>query len=358
MPYWEFLIQRETDRAWRPLTSRNLQVSEGKYRIIANTSMIEVTVCTQVFYQNDRQPPQLSQKRNQAVTPEGMLVVLPFTHLQTGVWHFNCNVNDGHCEQLRLNVVPRPASTNGGATPPAPEVPAPAASDRPPTEILETAVADLDRLLTDLDRPPAPTIVPAPGGLAIEQPSLPADRPLQLDNDIFHGVVGSSLMITGFANLDLLPPHAHQLVAIVRQPQDGSIIKRYQQPLPSERQFAFQIPIELPAQVLNHFLMGEVAIVDEADLPLMNSNFTIVYEQPAFMERSAEGIANEELEDPFAVAFQIAAQAEGLPKSNQQPGDLSLPEILAATALQSILDPDDLPMNSYEASSYEVVVDT
>jgi hypothetical protein len=353
MPYWEFLIQRETDRAWRPLTSRNLQVSEGKYRIIANTSMTDAAVCTQVFYQNDRQPPELSQKRNQAITTEGMLVVLPFTHLQAGVWHFNCNINDGHCEQLRLKVVPRSTGAVGGAAPLETELAAalipPLASERPPTEILETAVADLDRLLSDLDRPATPTIVPAAGGLSIEQPSLPMNRPLQLDHEIFPGGIGRSLMVTGFANIDLLPAQAHQLVAIVRQPQDGSIVSRCQQPLPAERQFAFQIPIELPDQLLNHFLMGEVAIVDAADLPLMNSNFTIAYEQPS--------IANEELEDPFALAFQIAAQAEGFPKSNKQPGDLSLQEILAATELQSILDPDDLPMNSYEASSYEVVVE-
>jgi hypothetical protein len=354
MPYWEFLIQRETDRAWRPLTSRNLQVSEGKYRIIANTSMITANVCTQVFYQNDRQPPELSQKRNQAVTPEGMLVVLPFTHLQMGVWHFNCNVNDGHCEQLRLKVVPRATSAVGGAAPLETEIaaaPAPLpslASERPPTEILETAVADLDRLLIDLDRPPAPTIIPAAGGLSIEQPPLPVGRPLQLDHEIFPGVIGRSLMVTGFVNLDLLPPEAHQLVAIIRQPQDGSVVSRCQQPLTAERQFAFQMPIELPDQFLNHFLMGEVAIVDAADLPLMNSNFTIAYEQP---------IANEELEDPFAVAFQIVSAEAGLPQQNKQPGDLSLQEILAATELQSILDPDDLPMNSYEASSYEVVVE-
>jgi hypothetical protein len=358
MPYWEFLIQRETDRAWRPLTSRNLQVFEGKYRVIANTSMVDAAVRTQVFYQNDQQPPQLSQHRSQAISPEGMLIVLPFTHLQSGVWHFNCNISDARevCEQLRLKVVPRPASTEppvttlevssssstpfGFATPPD--------GDRLPTEILESAVADLDILLSNLDRPPEPTLVPAAGGLPIEQSPLKTEYPLQLDHDIFYGVIGRPLMVTGFANLELLPATARQLVAIVRQPQDGSTLYRFERALNiAERQFAFQMPIELPNRPLNHFLMGEVAIVDEADYPLINSNFTIAYEQPS--------PPHEVLEDPFAVAFQIVSQAEGAP--SKQPGDLSLQEILAATDLKSILDPNDLPMNSYEASSYEVVVE-
>jgi hypothetical protein len=357
MPYWEFLIQRETDRAWRPLTSRNLQVFEGKYRIIANTSMVAATVHTQIFYQSDQQPPQLSQKRSQDISPEGMLVLLPFTHLHSGIWHFNCNISDAHdvCEQLRLKVVPCPVSPEHPVAdlevrePFAPfGFASPKPAGQPPAEILETAVAKLDLLLTNLDRPSEPTIVPAAGGFPIEQPLVETNFPLQIDHDIFHGAIGSSFMVTGCANLDLVPASARRLVVIVRQPQDGSTIHRFERLLnTADRQFTFQIPIELPNQPLNHFLMGEVAIVDEADCPLINSNFTIAYEQPSKPQ--------EDFEDPFAMAFHIASKEEKFPKS--QPGDLSLPEILAATGLKSVLDPDDLPINSYESSSYEVVVE-
>jgi hypothetical protein len=343
MPYWEFLIQRETDRAWRPLTTRSLQVSEGKYRIIANTSLVEVAVRTQVFYQTASQPPQLSQKRSQAISAEGMLVVLPFTYLQCGVWHFNCNISTDQevCEQLRLKVVPRPPTTDRPATVTAI---VPIAGERPPEEILQIAVADLEQLLTDLDRPPEPTPVPEAGGLLIEQVQIKMDRPLQLDQEIFYGMPGGLLMVTGSANMDLLPKGAERMVTSVRLPQDGSILTELERAI-VEDQFVFQIPLELPSPPLNHFLMGEVSILNRAGQPLVNCSFTIAYEQPS--------PSTEVLEDPFAIALQIVTEEQG---DRAQPGEMTLQEILSVTNMTAN-DLDDLPMNSYEAGSYEVVVD-
>jgi hypothetical protein len=351
MPYWEFLIQRETDRAWRPLTTRSLQVSEGKYRIIANTSLVDVAVRTQVFYQTESQPPQLSQKRSQAISAEGMLVVLPFTYLQCGVWHFNCNIGAEQeiYEQLRLKVVPRsPTSDSPEERLRQQSVPVtaivPLATDRQPEEILQIAVADLEQLLTDLDRPPEPTPVPEAGGIPIEQVQIKMDRPLQLDHEIFYGMPGGSLMVTGSANMELLPKGAERMVTSVRLPQDGSVLAELEQAIVAD-QFVFQIPLDLPSPPLNHFLMGEVSILNRAGQPLVNCSFTIAYEQPSQ--------TSEILEDPFAIALQIVTEEQG---DQAQPGEMTLQEILSVTNM-TVNDLDDLPMNSYEAGSYEVVVD-
>jgi hypothetical protein len=148
MTYWEFLIQREDDRSWKTLTSPNLQIIEGKYRIIANTSAIDAIVRTQVFYHTDSEPPQLSQSRSQSVSAEGVLVVLPFTHLQAGMWHFKCNVdlaeNNEICQPLKLKVLPK--------TQLAPSPTAPAIAQ--PIEMMQTALGDLDRLLDGMDTQP------------------------------------------------------------------------------------------------------------------------------------------------------------------------------------------------------------
>jgi hypothetical protein len=344
MPYWEFLIQRETDRAWRPLTTRSLQVSEGKYRIIANTSLVDVAVRTQVFYQTESQPPQLSQKRSQTISAEGMLVVLPFTYLQCGVWHFNCNISTEQeiCEQLRLKVVLHSPMTDH--RPATVTAIVPMATDRQPEEILQIAVADLEQLLTDLDRPPEPTPVPEAGGIPIQQVQIKMDRPLQLDHEIFYGMPGSSLMVTGSANMELLPKGAKRMVTSVRLPQDGSVLAEIEQAI-VEDQFVFQIPLELPSPPLNHFLMGEVSILNRAGQPLVHCGFTIAYEQPSQ--------PSEILEDPFAIALQIVTEEQG---DQAQPGEMTLQEILSVTNM-TVNDLDDLPMNSYEAGSYEVVVD-
>ena len=152
MTYWEFLIQREDDQSWKTLTSPNLQIVEGKYRIIANTSAIDATVRTQVFYHTESEPPQLSQSRSQSISPEGVLVVLPFTHLQAGMWHFKCNVdiseNNEFCQPLKLRVLPK---TLPVSIPTEPEI---ALAEPPPAEIMQTAVGDLDRLLDGMETQP------------------------------------------------------------------------------------------------------------------------------------------------------------------------------------------------------------
>ncbi len=152
MTYWEFLIQREDDRSWKTLTSPNLQIVEGKYRIVANTSAIDATVRTQVFYHTESEPPQLSQSRSQSISPEGILVVLPFTHLQAGMWHFKCNVdiakNNEFCQPLKLRVLPKTKPASSQAEP---EIVLP---EPQPADIMETAVGDLDRLLDGMETQP------------------------------------------------------------------------------------------------------------------------------------------------------------------------------------------------------------
>jgi hypothetical protein len=253
MSYWEFLIQRENDRAWRPLTSRNLQILEGNYRIIANTSVTNSTVRTQVFHQTNEQPPQLSQNRSQSTSNEGLLVVLPFTHLQPGTWHLNCNVtnpddSDIH-EKLCLKVISRPAGTPVSISPGA----AIANDHIYPDAIMAAAVSNLDVLLAD--------IAPA------TQPPL--------------------------ANPPAIPP-------------------------------------QTAADILDLSVIPDDDRSDPSD--------------PS---------------DPFAAALQIALRQ----REDQQADKLTieddrLQEFLAVTDLEfSVLDPDDLPMNSYDINSYEVVVD-
>jgi hypothetical protein len=152
MTYWEFLIQREDDRSWKTLTSPNLQIVEGKYRIIANTSAIDATVRTQVFYHIESEPPQLSQSRSQSISPEGVLVVLPFTHLQAGMWHFKCNIdiseNNEICQPLKLRVLPKTQRVPSEAEP------EPVIAEPQPVDMMQTAVVDLDRLLESMETPP------------------------------------------------------------------------------------------------------------------------------------------------------------------------------------------------------------
>jgi hypothetical protein len=92
MEYWEFLIQREGDRGWRTIETGNLQLMEGKYRIVANSDLLNTQIQTRVTYQtSDPIPQRRSQSRNQTTNLRGLLAVIPFTNLQSGIWQFVCS---------------------------------------------------------------------------------------------------------------------------------------------------------------------------------------------------------------------------------------------------------------------------
>jgi hypothetical protein len=182
MAYWEFLIQREDDRSWKNLTSPNLQIVEGKYRIIANTSAIGATVRTQVFYHTENEPPQLSQSRSQSISPEGVLVVLPFTHLQAGMWHFKCNVdiseNNEVCQPLKLKVLPKTQLVPSQAEP---EI---AVAEPQPVDMLETAVGNLDRLLDGIETQPVVFTEVTPERIATPASAAATSQPAYTAPDI------------------------------------------------------------------------------------------------------------------------------------------------------------------------------
>jgi hypothetical protein len=105
MEYWEFLIQREGDRGWRTIETGNLQLMEGKYRIVANSDLLNTQIQTRVTYQTSDQIPQRrSQSRHQTTNLRGLLAVIPFTNLQSGIWQFVCSGELGVAliEQLLL----------------------------------------------------------------------------------------------------------------------------------------------------------------------------------------------------------------------------------------------------------------
>ena len=73
MEYWEFLIQRQGDRGWRPIKTGNLQLMEGKYRIVANSHLLDTQIQTRVTHQTPglTVPQRRSQSCNQTTNSRG-----------------------------------------------------------------------------------------------------------------------------------------------------------------------------------------------------------------------------------------------------------------------------------------------
>lgn len=112
MEYWEFLIQREGDRGWRTIETGNLQLMEGKYRIVANSDLLNTQIQIRATHQTaDTIPQRRSQSRTQTTNSRGLLAVVTFTQLQAGIWQFVCSsTSDAQVSWqriLKLRVLPR-----------------------------------------------------------------------------------------------------------------------------------------------------------------------------------------------------------------------------------------------------------
>lgn len=91
---WEFLLQKEGDRAWLPLEPPSAEVLEGSYRLMARCPIAETSVEVQITHLYDDQgvPKQRYQRRTHRSSSTRLMGILPFTYLQPGRWEFQCRV--------------------------------------------------------------------------------------------------------------------------------------------------------------------------------------------------------------------------------------------------------------------------
>lgn len=187
MEFWEFLIQKEGDRSWLPLESPSTEILEGRYRIVARSSRTSVSTEIRVtHYATHESPPvQRVRKRSGQTNPDGLVVILPFTRLQPGVWEVRCTgdlmaemMGDAWQYVLQLEVLPQeteaedwPDSWTGTAVEPAPEpIADPAASIRPSEQAAATVSAGQ---------------APQPTSIATSEQPTPAS-PADADRDLAH----------------------------------------------------------------------------------------------------------------------------------------------------------------------------
>lgn len=92
MEFWEFLIQKEGDRSWLPLESLDVEVLEGRYRMVARSHRIKTPVEIRISHTNliEQPPRRRSQTRSNQTNDEGLMVIFPYTWLHPGVWEVHC----------------------------------------------------------------------------------------------------------------------------------------------------------------------------------------------------------------------------------------------------------------------------
>jgi len=115
MEFWEFLLQKEGDRSWLPLESPNVEILEGRYRVVARSSRPNTPLEIKVTQQSlDEMPPaRRIQKRSGKTNPQGLVVIMPFTRLQPGDWELRCTgdlmddmLGNSWSQTVQLQVLP------------------------------------------------------------------------------------------------------------------------------------------------------------------------------------------------------------------------------------------------------------
>lgn len=112
MATWEFLLQKEGDRAWLPLEPPSVEILEGCYRLMARCPSAETPIEVQIkhYYEQEGQPKQRYQRRTHRTSPSGLMGIIPFTYLEPGRWELSCRlIQDGVIQggafEIRLDVL-------------------------------------------------------------------------------------------------------------------------------------------------------------------------------------------------------------------------------------------------------------
>ncbi|MDZ7956515.1 MAG: hypothetical protein RMY34_01165 [Aulosira sp. DedQUE10] len=93
MEHWQFLIQRQGDRAWHTLESPKVEIMEGRYRVLARSNRPNTDVEVRVTHSSTQEEPpkRRIQKRSRRTNLEGLMAVIPYTYFKPGIWELQCS---------------------------------------------------------------------------------------------------------------------------------------------------------------------------------------------------------------------------------------------------------------------------
>ncbi|MEM1394271.1 MAG: hypothetical protein AAGG00_13435 [Cyanobacteria bacterium P01_H01_bin.150] len=120
MEQWQFLIQKEGERTWHPLEKPSIQITEGRYRVVARYNRTNTDVEVRVTHSSPSEIPPIRriQKRTRRINSEGLTVIIPFTYLKSGTWELQCSgdlMSDllGASWQYTVNLTVIPSQVEG-----------------------------------------------------------------------------------------------------------------------------------------------------------------------------------------------------------------------------------------------------
>jgi hypothetical protein len=293
MEQWQFLIQKQGDRSWRNLESPNLKISAGWYRVLARSHLPNTDVEIRISHSLNPEVPGTREieKRSRRTNPEGLIPIIPFTHLKPGLWELQCSGNitsDSYSQSWEYGIcldVFSPESSSVSPTAPKQENrdataahhvtstsaesptqlnihPQPSDFSASPVAVKGETVAQIVQNLIDLALPVSETL--ADEQVPEIKPPTPLSLTLDRENHIAHW--GEIVVIHGRVESPPEPLQPNQtpdtnilygleLVIELRSPLSSEIFSQIRQPLPNSLlpitiSSAIDIPVDCPSQLI------------------------------------------------------------------------------------------------------------
>lgn len=355
MEHWQFLIQKQGDRSWRPLESPNEEIIEGRYRVVACSDLANINVEVRVTHTSTLEvpPKRRIQKRSRRTNSEGLIAVIPFTYLKPGVWELSCSsdlmsdfLDKSWQHSVHLQVLPKVAVQEVGQENKETQGHGKKTDELPKEEaIIEEPISPVwlkgetaEQILQNLIELalPASELSPEDDKTVEDSPADMPDSPmsLKIEEEIYIARWGQTLTINGRveqkeATLDLSQTSNYERVyggeirIELRSPQGSEIIRRVRQSLPEKLiPFNIRCSIEIPADCESKLILGEISLygiltIGGNAVLLANQSFTIT----DVIELLAIG-AGVRKSEPNTVEHQ---PAEGAPQATSEAKKLSIP---------------------------------
>jgi hypothetical protein len=357
METWEFLLQREEDNTWLPLESSDVEILEGRYRIVARSGQASTEMEVRITHHAYEETPPIRrvQTRKTKTTPEGLMVVIPYTRLKPGTWDLACSPSGQSddfglsCQQsIKLRVLPQEAEIGESSTANLPsddetESTLPESDDGTETveavspieneaELsAETVTSDMTSATHEYDWvkwdafADTTSVQPPPPPLDTETSETidPTELPLLqliLDQTAYVAKLGEGFLVSGQVQqleeteatiTTLTEPY---LQVSLRDPQTGDILTETQQPVPAtELPIVFSAIIYLPFECKTRLILAEISLYDQT-IAVARQTFTVTTQVEHLLQA---------IEEDFSEIDELEAMAEDLP--NNSAFYLSLP---------------------------------
>ena len=292
---WEFLLQQEGDRSWLPLESPDVEILEGRYRVLIRTAATHTKIGIQITHEatEESPPKRRTQTRSGQTNADGLMVIIPFTLLHPGIWEMSCTPNDltsdllgyaGHYS-IQLHVLPKesdlagewepdwsqPVSEESVSEESSNEVSDPVSEDVQPIEV-PTQIHDL-----------SPSPIAEPIADPIAEPIPDRNLSLTLTAQTYDIQPGQALILSGVLTSSEPSSQTIELntctfTTTVRDPQSGDPIVTT--PITFTTlllPYDFQIGVVLPTKLTGQLFLGEITLTQGAEeLPRATQSFTLL----------------------------------------------------------------------------------